>query len=105
VLVKSSFLKQLTQAKQVSSKILRKDFILCKTRILLNEFMAPITEKADKPRQKFLRQAVGAILLYNWGRLSIYVFRTFQTVVLKALKILYGLHRQRIHPVFYYHAG
>lgn len=43
--------------------MLRKDFILCQTRNLLNEFMAPITEKADKPRQKFLRQAVGAILL------------------------------------------
>jgi len=43
--------------------MLRKDLILCKTRNLLNEFMAPITEKADKPRQKFLRQAVGAILL------------------------------------------
>ena len=43
--------------------MLRKDFVLCKTRNLLNEFMAPITAKADKPRQKFLRQAVGAILL------------------------------------------
>lgn len=43
--------------------MLRKDFILCKTRSLLNEFLAPITEKADKPRKKFLRQAIGAILL------------------------------------------
>lgn len=43
--------------------MLRKDIILCKTRNLLNEFIAPITSKADKPRQKFLRQAVGAILL------------------------------------------
>jgi len=43
--------------------MLRKDFILCKTRNLLNEFMAPITAKTDKPRQKFLRQTVGAILL------------------------------------------
>jgi len=41
--------------------MLRKDFVLCKTRNLLNEFMAPITAKADKPRQKFLRQAVEAI--------------------------------------------
>jgi len=32
--------------------MLRKDFIQCKTRELLNEFMAPITAKADKPRQK-----------------------------------------------------
>jgi len=43
--------------------MLRKDFILCKTRNLLNEFMAPITAKADKPRQKFLRQATAVILL------------------------------------------
>lgn len=43
--------------------MLQKDLILCKTRNLLNEFMAPIIEKADKPRQKFLPQAVGAILL------------------------------------------
>ena len=45
--------------------MLRKDFVLCKTKNLLNEFMAPITAKADKPRRKFLRQAVGAILLSN----------------------------------------
>ena len=43
--------------------MLRKDFVLCKTRNLLNEFMAPITAKADKPRRKFLRQSIGAILL------------------------------------------
>ncbi|NIP22771.1 MAG: hypothetical protein GWN67_02175 [Phycisphaerae bacterium] len=43
--------------------MLRKDFILCKTRNLLNEFMGPITAKVDKPRQKFLPQALGAILL------------------------------------------
>jgi hypothetical protein len=43
--------------------MLRKDFILCKTRKLLNEFMAPITAEADKPRRKFLHQAIGAILL------------------------------------------
>ena len=43
--------------------MLRKDFILCKTRNLLNEFMVPIIAKADKPRRKFLRQTVGAILL------------------------------------------
>lgn len=43
--------------------MLRKDFIICKTRNLLNEFMAPLTGKADKPRQKFLHQAVSSILL------------------------------------------
>ena len=42
--------------------MLRKDFILCKTRKLLNEFMRPIINQTDKPRQKFLMQAVGAIL-------------------------------------------
>lgn len=43
--------------------MLRKDLVLCKTRNLLTEFMAPITAKADKPRQRFLHQAVGAILI------------------------------------------
>jgi len=43
--------------------MLRKDFILCKTRDLLDEFTAPIITNADKARQKFLRQAVAAILL------------------------------------------
>ncbi|MHC4483010.1 MAG: hypothetical protein ACYSW4_05635 [Planctomycetota bacterium] len=42
--------------------MLRKDLIICKTRELLNEFMAPIVAEADKPRQKFVRQAVRAIL-------------------------------------------
>jgi hypothetical protein len=63
VLVKCDFLKPLTLTRQGGVKMLRKDFILCKTRNLLNEFMAPIAEKVDKPRQKFLSQAVGAILL------------------------------------------
>ena len=43
--------------------MLRKDFILCKTKKLLSEFMFPIMNQADRPRQKFLRQTVGAILL------------------------------------------
>lgn len=43
--------------------MLRKDFIISKTKCLLNEFLAPIVQKADKPRAKFLHQAVGAILL------------------------------------------
>ena len=43
--------------------MLKKDFILCKTRNLLTEFIKPITEKVGKPKQKFLRQAVAAILL------------------------------------------
>ena len=40
-----------------------KDFIISKTRCLLNEFIGPIAKKTDKPRQKFLHQALGAILL------------------------------------------
>ncbi len=43
--------------------MLKRDFILNKTRCLLNEFINPIIEKADKPRKKFLHQAIGAILL------------------------------------------
>jgi hypothetical protein len=43
--------------------MLRKDFILCKTRNLLNEFIRPITAVADKPRQRFLCQTLKAILL------------------------------------------
>ncbi len=43
--------------------MLRKDFILHKTRTLLSGFVSPIIAAADKPRQKFLRQTVAAILL------------------------------------------
>ena len=43
--------------------MLNKDFILKRTRCLLKEFIEPIVQKADKPRKKFIRQAVGAILL------------------------------------------
>ena len=39
------------------------NFILNKTRCLLNEFIGPIVQKADKPRKKFIHQAVGGILL------------------------------------------
>lgn len=43
--------------------MLRKDFILHKTKNLLCQFLDPITADLDKPRQKFLRQTIGAILL------------------------------------------
>ncbi len=43
--------------------MLRKDLIISKTRNLLNEFLAPIMAQADKPRRRFLRQAIGAIFL------------------------------------------
>jgi hypothetical protein len=53
----------LTLFTQGGVKMLRKDFIISKTRNLLREFMAPIIANADKPRQKFLSQATAAILL------------------------------------------
>jgi hypothetical protein len=43
--------------------MLRKDFILHKTKTLLSEYLNPIIVNTDKPRQKFLRQTVAAILL------------------------------------------
>jgi hypothetical protein len=43
--------------------MLRKDFVLHKTKNLLSEFLNPIIANTDKPRQKFLRQTVAAILL------------------------------------------
>jgi hypothetical protein len=62
VLVKYAFLKTLNHTRQGGVKMLRKDFIIHKTKSLLNEFMTPIIATADRPRQKFLSQAVGAIL-------------------------------------------
>ncbi len=43
--------------------MLGKNFVICKTRNKLCEFIQPITEPLDKPRKKFLRQVIGAILL------------------------------------------
>jgi hypothetical protein len=43
--------------------MLQKDFVLCKTRNLLIEFIKPITATTDKPRQRFLHQIIKAILL------------------------------------------
>src|SRR5210317_1040233 len=43
--------------------MLRKDFILDKTKSLLKEFIDPIVQNSDKPRKKFIQQAVGSILL------------------------------------------
>jgi hypothetical protein len=43
--------------------MLGKDFLICKTRTELCEFIQPITEHLDRPRKKFLRQVIGAILL------------------------------------------
>jgi len=43
--------------------MLDKDFVICKTRTELSEFIQPMTEQLDRPRKKFLRQVIGAILL------------------------------------------
>jgi hypothetical protein len=46
--------------------MLRKDFIICKTRSPFNEFITPIVPDTDKPRQKFLRHFIAAILLSGY---------------------------------------
>jgi hypothetical protein len=57
------FFEGLTIQEQGGVKMLRKDFVLHKTKTLLSEFLGPIIANTDKPRQKFLRQTIGAILL------------------------------------------
>jgi hypothetical protein len=42
--------------------MVRKDLLIHKTQRLLDEFLAPMLEHVDKPRQRFLRQTVRAIL-------------------------------------------
>jgi hypothetical protein len=61
--VKIKFSALLTLSAQGGAKMIRKDFIISKTRNHLAQFIKPIAEPADKPRRKFLRQAVGAVLL------------------------------------------
>ena len=43
--------------------MLRKDFIICKTRDQTSEFINPVIAAADKHGRKLSRQVVGAILL------------------------------------------
>lgn len=43
--------------------MLRKDFIISKTRNYMAQFINPIAIAADKPRRKFLREVLGAILI------------------------------------------
>jgi hypothetical protein len=57
------FLNPFSQTEQGGIKMLRKDFIICKARNKLSEFIQTISEQLDKPRKKFLRQVIGAILL------------------------------------------
>jgi hypothetical protein len=42
--------------------MVRDDLIICKTRTLLDEFLAPMQAQVDKPRKRFLEQAVRGIL-------------------------------------------
>jgi hypothetical protein len=42
--------------------MIRKDLLIHKTRDLLNGFLAPMLEAVDKPRQRFLQQALRGIL-------------------------------------------
>jgi hypothetical protein len=57
------FLNPLIQTEQGGAKMLGKDFLICKTRTQLCEFIQPMSEQLDRPRKKFLRQVIGAILL------------------------------------------
>ena len=43
--------------------MLHKDLVLHKTKTLLGEFLNPVIANTDKPRRKFLHQAIAAILL------------------------------------------
>jgi hypothetical protein len=61
--VKIKFSALLTLSAQGGAKMVRKDFIISKTRDQLAQFIKPVAETADKPRRRFLRQAVGAVLL------------------------------------------
>jgi hypothetical protein len=55
------FLNSLSSTEQGGVKILDKDFIICKTRTELCEFIQPMTEQLDRHRKKFLRQVIGAM--------------------------------------------
>jgi hypothetical protein len=56
------FVESLTLLTQGGAKMVRKDFIISKTRTYLRDFVDPVAEPADKPRRRFLRQILGAIL-------------------------------------------
>ena len=42
-----------------------KDLLICKARMLLDEFLAPVLAQVDKPRQQFPKQTVRAILFFG----------------------------------------
>ncbi len=47
--------------------MIRKDLLIRKTRTLLGEFVRPRLEQVDKPRQRFLQQAIRGILFCGFG--------------------------------------
>jgi hypothetical protein len=57
------FLNPLSPTKQEGVKMLGKDFLICKTRTELCEFIQPMTEQLERPRKKFPKQVIGAVLL------------------------------------------
>ena len=42
--------------------MIRKDLLIHKTRMLLGDFLAPMVEQVDRPRKRFLQQAIRGIL-------------------------------------------
>ena len=42
--------------------MVHKDLLIHKSRMLLGEFLAPMLEQVDKPRKRFLQQAIRGIL-------------------------------------------
>jgi hypothetical protein len=57
------FFEEFTRQKQGGVKMLHKDLVLHKKKTLLCEFLNPVITNIDKPRRKFLRQTIAAILL------------------------------------------
>ena len=54
--------------------MMRKDLLIGKTRMLLGEFLGPLLEQVDKPRKRFLHQAIrgilfsGSLVVMEFGR-------------------------------------
>jgi hypothetical protein len=62
-IAKIGFSALLTLLAQGGAKMVRKDFVISKTRDYMAQFINPIAAVTDRPRQKFLRQVLGAILI------------------------------------------
>jgi hypothetical protein len=59
----NAFFEEFTRQEQGGVKMVHKDLVLHKTKTLLCEFLNPVIANLDKPRRKFLRQTIAAILL------------------------------------------